>query len=144
MAYSVLLTIAAVDGIVFGLALLVVPDVLLGVFGARLDALAQLAFRQVGAAVLGLGVVDGLGRNVQDGEARRAILGGNLVSFVPIDCVRGRDGHHERVRVGGRGVPRPDGRPLRVAPVPEAFGARASPERPVTSKRETYPAAPCR
>ncbi len=89
MTYRHLLTIAAVDGIVFGVGFLLVPDLIVGILGPRPDTLAQLAFRQVGAAVLGMAVVDWLGRNAEDVEARRAIVAGNLVSFVPIAITAG-------------------------------------------------------
>ena len=84
MTYRILLTAAAVNGTVFGLLFIVVPDAAISLFGGRLDQLGLLLVRQFGGVILGLAWLDWLIRRVEDPETRRAVVVGNVAAFVVV------------------------------------------------------------
>jgi hypothetical protein len=70
--------IGGVAAVLFGLALLVFPTTMLGGFGLGTPTEALVLSRDVGATLIGLGVLNWMARNAT-GEALRALLVGNLV-----------------------------------------------------------------
>lgn len=70
--------IGAVAAFVFGLALTVFPTTMLAGFGLAVPDAAVVLSRDVGVTLIGLGVINWMGRNAT-GEALRAILVGNVV-----------------------------------------------------------------
>ena len=89
MRFSTLLTIAGTLAILFALAFLLAPAPTLAQYGAPPDPAAVLMSRYFGVALLHLGVLLWLARQVEDLLARRAIaiagvvgsLGGLLVAL---------------------------------------------------------------
>jgi hypothetical protein len=72
------LAIGAVAAFVFGIGLLVFPSLMLANSGLESGAAAVAASRGAGATLIGLGVLNWLGR-AASGAGSRAILMGNLV-----------------------------------------------------------------
>jgi hypothetical protein len=70
--------IGGVAAIVFGLGLLVFPTTMLANFGLGISAGAKVLSRDVGATLIGLGVINWMARNAT-GDALRALLVGNVV-----------------------------------------------------------------
>src|SRR5712691_1511642 len=70
--------IGGVAAIVFGLALLVFPTSMLAGFGLAVPTEAKVLSRDVGATLIGLGVINWMARNAT-GELLRALLVGNVV-----------------------------------------------------------------
>jgi hypothetical protein len=70
--------IGAVAAFVFGLALTVFPTTMLAGFGLAVPNEAVALSRDVGVTLIGLGVINWMGRNAT-GETLRAILVGNVV-----------------------------------------------------------------
>jgi hypothetical protein len=70
--------IGGVAAFVFGLALLVFPTSTLAGFGLPVSTEARVLSRDVGATLIGLGVINWVARNAT-GEALRALLVGNVV-----------------------------------------------------------------
>lgn len=70
--------IGGVAAIVFGLALFVSPESTLTGFGLSTPAAAKVLSRDVGATLIGLGVINWMARNAT-GDALRALLVGNVV-----------------------------------------------------------------
>jgi hypothetical protein len=64
--------------VVFGLALLVFPSSMLVGFGLGVPEEAKVLSRDVGATLIGLGVINWMARNAT-GEPLRALLVGNVV-----------------------------------------------------------------
>ena len=81
MNSRVVLIIGAVAALIFGLGLTFLPTQMLAGFGLGAPPAAQVLSRDVGVTLLGLAVLNWLGRNAA-GEALRAILVANL--FVQI------------------------------------------------------------
>jgi len=81
MMYSTLLAAAAVNGTVFGLLFIVVPDTAIALFGGKLDALSSALVRQFGGVILGIAILDWLIRKVADPEVRRAVVAANVTAF---------------------------------------------------------------
>src|SRR6059036_1868998 len=77
MSTRVVLIIGAVAALLFGLALVLLPAQMLAGFGLGAPVAAQVLSRDVGVTLLGLAVLNWLGRNAT-GEALRAILAANL------------------------------------------------------------------
>src|SRR2546430_14872595 len=77
MSTRVVLIIGAVAALLFGLALVLLPAQMLAGFGLGAPAAAQVLSRDVGVTLLGLAVLNWLGRNAT-GDALRAILAANL------------------------------------------------------------------
>jgi hypothetical protein len=84
MTYPVLLAVAAVDGLLFGLLFLLLPDTAISVFGGQLDPLGALLVRQLGGVITGLGLLNWLIRKVGDGDVRSAVIVGNVTAFAVI------------------------------------------------------------
>ncbi len=70
--------IGGVAAFIFGLALTVVPAMMLAGFGLAVPDAAVVLSRDVGVTLIGLGVINWMARNAT-GEALRAILVGNVV-----------------------------------------------------------------
>ncbi len=70
--------IGGVAAVVFGLALFVSPESMLAGFGLSTPAAAKVLSRDVGATLIGLGVINWMARNAA-GEALRALLVGNVI-----------------------------------------------------------------
>ncbi len=70
--------IGGVAAVVFGLALLVFPTSMLAGFGLAVPNEAKVVSRDVGATLIGLGVINWMARNAT-GDALRALLVGNVV-----------------------------------------------------------------
>src|SRR5687767_2436109 len=79
MRLSTLLLIAGLLGILFGLAFLLAPAATLAPYGASTDAAGILMTRFFGAALLQLGLVLYLVRNVAEPAAQRAIVTGSFL-----------------------------------------------------------------
>ena len=83
MKVSVLLTIAAIYAAVAGLALLIVPDVVLGgILGPTAPAALVGNLRGYGGVLIAFAVIDWVARNSDASKARDAILLGNFVGFL--------------------------------------------------------------
>ena len=72
------LMIGGVAAVVFGLALFVSPESMLAGFGVAAPDTAQVLARDVGATLIGLGVINWMARNAT-GDVLRALLVGNVV-----------------------------------------------------------------
>ena len=70
--------IGGLAAFVFGLALLVFPTSTLASFGLPVSTEARVLSRDIGATLIGLGVINWMARNAT-GEALRALLVGNVV-----------------------------------------------------------------
>jgi len=70
--------IGGVVAVVFGLALFVSPESMLAGFGVAAPVSARVLARDVGATLIGLGVINWMARNAT-GEVLRALLVGNVV-----------------------------------------------------------------
>jgi hypothetical protein len=78
MSPRLALMIGGVAAFVFGLALLVFPTSMLAGFGLAVPTEAKVLSRDVGATLIGLGVINWMARNAT-GETLRALLVGNVV-----------------------------------------------------------------
>jgi hypothetical protein len=72
------LMIGGVAAIVFGLALLVFPSAALSAAGLAVPTEATVVARDVGATLIGLGLINWIARDAT-GQALRALLVGNVV-----------------------------------------------------------------
>ena len=70
--------IGGIAAVVFGLALFVSPESMLAGFGLATPVAARVLSRDVGATLIGLGVINWMARNAA-GEALRALLVGNVI-----------------------------------------------------------------
>lgn len=70
--------IGGIAALVFGLSLLVFPSSMLAGFGLAVSTEAKVLSRDVGATLIGLGVINWMARNAT-GAALRALLVGNVV-----------------------------------------------------------------
>jgi len=70
--------IGGVAAVLFGLVLFVSPESMLAGFGLSTPAVAKVLARDVGATLIGLGVINWMARNAT-GEVLRALLVGNVV-----------------------------------------------------------------
>lgn len=86
MKVSLLLTITAVYGAVFGLLLLLVPDLIVpNVFGANSVPAALVGnIRAYGGVLIGVAVINWFARNSEPSQARDAILLGMFVGFIAL------------------------------------------------------------
>lgn len=73
MKFKTMMTIKAAVCLVFGIPMLIVPGLLMSLFGVTLDAGGTLMARLYGAALLGNLMLTWFGRNVAASDARRAI-----------------------------------------------------------------------
>lgn len=78
MSSRLALIIGGLAGFVFGLALLVFPTTTLAGFGLAVSDDTKVLSRDVGATLIGLGVINWMARNAT-GDILRALLVGNLV-----------------------------------------------------------------
>ena len=78
MSPRLALMIGGVAAVVFGLALFVTPESMLAGFGVAAPVAAKILSREVGATLIGLGVLNWMARNAT-GEVLRAVLVGNVV-----------------------------------------------------------------
>ena len=78
MSPRLALMIGGVAAVVFGLALFVTPESMLAGFGVASPVSARVLARDVGATLIGLGVLNWMARNAT-GEVLRALLVGNVV-----------------------------------------------------------------
>lgn len=76
-----LFVVAAVLGVLFGIGFLAVPDVVVGLYGGRLDETGALMARLYGKALISLGVISWLVRDAGDQLAGRAVATGAVVNF---------------------------------------------------------------
>jgi len=79
--YRTLMLIAALDGVVFGLGSLLLPDVILTIFGGETNDLGLGITRQLGGIILGYGVVAWFLRALDPGPMRRGVMLGIVISF---------------------------------------------------------------
>lgn len=79
MRLSTLLLIAGLVALVFGLGFFLVPGAVLAPYGATTDAVGLLMSRFFGAALIQLGLVLYLVRNVAESAAQRAIILGSFL-----------------------------------------------------------------
>lgn len=80
MNLKTFLTITAFIYIPFGLGMVLIPYELFGFYGFELNASSAMLGRVVGAAIIGMGLMNYLSRNAGlESSALRAILIGNLV-----------------------------------------------------------------
>jgi hypothetical protein len=77
MTSRVVLIIGALAALIFGLGLTLLPAQMLAGFGLGAPSVALVVSRDVGVTLLGLAVLNWLGRNAT-GEALRAILVANV------------------------------------------------------------------
>lgn len=77
MTSRAVLIIGAIAALVFGLSLTLLPAQMLAGFGLGAPTVAVVLSRDVGVTLLGLAVLNWLGRNAT-GQALRAILAANL------------------------------------------------------------------
>src|SRR5438874_7639266 len=77
MSARVVLIIGAAAALLFGLALMLAPNQMLAGFGLEAPTAARVLSRDVGVTLLGLAVLNWLGRNAA-GATLRAILAANL------------------------------------------------------------------
>jgi len=70
--------IGGIAAVVFGLGLFVSPESMLAGFGVATPVAAKVLARDVGATLIGLGVINWMARNAS-GEVLRALLVGNVV-----------------------------------------------------------------
>ena len=87
MSYRLLLAAAALNGTVFGLLFVVVPDAAISLFGGRLDALSSLLVRQLGGVILGIAIFDWMLRLHEDRSVRRAVVAANVTAFAVVATV---------------------------------------------------------
>ena len=90
MSARLVLIIGAAAALVFGLGLLLAPAQMLAGFGLDAPTAAMVLSRDVGVTLLGLAVLNWLGRNTT-GEALRAILAANLAVQVLELAVNGAE-----------------------------------------------------
>ena len=79
MGRSTFMSIAAIVAAVFGVAFILVPAGLMSAYGITLDAAGQWVGRYLGSAFIGVAVLTWLARDVEKGEALRAILLGDFI-----------------------------------------------------------------
>lgn len=82
MKLNTFLTIAALLAIVFGLSFLFVPAATLAPYGVTTDPTGIYMARYFGAALIQVGLVIFLARNVGDRTAQRAIVLGSLIGVL--------------------------------------------------------------
>ena len=78
MSPRLALQIGGIAAVIFGLGLLVFPTSMLAGFGLAVPVEAKVLSRDVGATLIGLGVINWMARNAT-GDALRALLVGNVV-----------------------------------------------------------------
>ena len=79
MRLTLTMTVAAVGSLLFGLAYLLFPESLLSLYGISLDPTNQWVARYLGSILIGMAVINWLGRAAKSGPALRAIIAGTFV-----------------------------------------------------------------
>lgn len=79
MSYRNFLAIAAIIAFVFGLGFVFMPTQLLAFYAVDINAGGALIGQLFGAALLGFGVLNWLGRGVSDAAGRQTLVTTNLV-----------------------------------------------------------------
>jgi hypothetical protein len=102
--FRLLMTVAAIDGIGFGLAALLAPELTISIFGGELNPLGLALFRQFGGTIIGYGLIDWFVRNLEPGPMRRGLAIGNLVTFAAIAIIASIIASGGLVNVLGWGV----------------------------------------
>jgi hypothetical protein len=74
MRLNVLLLVAGLLSLIFGLAFLLIPGAMLPLYGIQPDSVSTLLSRFFGAALIQLGLTLYLVRNIQEIAARRALV----------------------------------------------------------------------
>lgn len=82
MKLGTLLVIDGVVGVVFGIAFVLVPAQVLSAYGTTLDAAGLFMTRLFGAALIQIGGLALLARNVADASAQRAIVLAYFIALV--------------------------------------------------------------
>jgi hypothetical protein len=82
MGVKVFLAIAAAIAIIYGVAFVLIPDLVLASYGMMTDPSTVLSARFFGLTLLGLGLVGWLVRETSDGKALRGLLSGLAVQSV--------------------------------------------------------------
>jgi hypothetical protein len=82
MNVKVFLAIAAAIAIIYGVAFVLIPDLVLASYGMTTDPSTVLSARYFGLTLLGLGLVAWLVRETSDGKALRGLLSGLAVQSV--------------------------------------------------------------
>jgi len=80
MKLGTLFTINAVVAVIFGLAFLLAPEILLSYYGAKLGIAGTLIGRFFGGTLIGYGLLTWLARNAEASEARNAIVTALFIS----------------------------------------------------------------
>lgn len=80
MKLSVLMVINAIVALLFGLAFVFAAGALLSLYGVSLNPGGLLVARLFGAALLGFAVLTWCARNVEESEARKAIIPSLFIS----------------------------------------------------------------
>jgi hypothetical protein len=73
------MTVAAAGSLLFGLAYLLFPERLLSLYGISLDPTNQWVARYLGSILIGIAVINWLGRAAKSGPALRAIITGTFI-----------------------------------------------------------------
>ncbi len=87
MTYRILLMATALNGTVFGLLFVLVPDFAISLFGGQLDALSSQLVRQFGGVILGIAIFDWFLRVHEERSVRRAVVAANVTAFVIVAAV---------------------------------------------------------
>ena len=74
MRFKTLMAIKALVCLVFGIAMLLIPQALFSVFGITLDAGGTFPAREYGSALFGILMLTWFARNAGDSDARTAII----------------------------------------------------------------------
>jgi len=82
MNVKVFLAIAAAIAIIYGVAFVLIPDLVLASYGMTTDPSTVLSARYFGLTLLGLGLVAWLVRETSDGKALRGLLSGLAVQSI--------------------------------------------------------------
>jgi hypothetical protein len=82
MKLSTLLVVSAAVGVAFGVAFVLASGPLLSIYGITLDKAGTLIAQLFGALLIGIAVLNWLGRDLTDPQAQRAFVLGNLVGDV--------------------------------------------------------------
>jgi len=87
VSYRILLAAAALNGTVFGLLFIAVPDLAISLFGGRLDALSSLLVRQFGGVILGMAIFDWMLCLRDERSVLRAVVAANVTAFAVVATV---------------------------------------------------------
>jgi hypothetical protein len=80
MTYRNILSIAAIIAFIFGLGFILMPAQLVSFYNVELNPAGVLIAQLYGGALLGFGLLNWLGRGLNDAGARQVILTSNLAA----------------------------------------------------------------